>query len=147
VSIGNQIYEHAWSDRWCLAGSVTTSALFMAAGHSLKLIRDIDALTPMIRSAMNAKSSIPVVEINTPNGTLTLTNAKVVNLAPPAAPGSEQGGGSQRVWGPSSFRVGSPPPKHKKNKFEELEIKFTFQKISITRKSGKGLTDDWSSGG
>ena len=129
MSVRNQIYESVWSDRWCLAGSVTTSPLFITAGHSLKLIRDIDALTPMIRSAMDSKSTIPVVEINTPNGMLTLTNAEIVNIAP---------------LGPRAGRKhGKPLGTHELTEFE-----ITFARITISHKSRKGLlTDDWSSGG
>jgi type VI protein secretion system component Hcp len=88
MSIHNEIYESAWSDRWCLAGSVTTSAQLMPSSHSLTLIRGFDSLSPVIRSAMNAGSIIPVVEINTPTGTVTLLNAKIESISPSSIKGN-----------------------------------------------------------
>ena len=128
MSVKNQIYESVWSDRWCLAGSVTTSAQLMPASHSLTLIRSFDALSPVIMSAMNAGSIIPVVEINTPSGKVTLENATIVNIAPP---------------GPRAGRKhGKPRDTH-----ELTEIEITFTKIWVeTGKKGNGWVDDWSSG-
>ncbi len=88
MSVKNQVYESVWSDRWCLAGTLTTSAQVMPASRSLTLIRSFDSLSPAIRSAMSAKSVIPMVEINTPTHTVTLLNAQVVNIAPAAIEGN-----------------------------------------------------------
>ncbi len=98
----------------------------------MKVIRHFDALSPQIRFAMNLKSILPIVEINTPSGKVTLVNAKIVNIAlsvPRAGP--KRGAGTEGV-----------------HTHELEEIDFTFQTITYTGKVGhKADWDDWATGG
>lgn len=123
------VLETISPSRWSLAASITTPLQVLQSSHSLKLIRRFDALSSQIRSAMNAKSILPVVEINTPNSMVTLTNAKVVNIVP---------------------HVPHPKPKGPKgvDTHELEEFDFTFAKIVISNKIGKKAdTDSWAAGG
>jgi hypothetical protein len=167
MSIQNQILESVQPDRWCLAGLVTASPHLGPAGHSLKLIRDSDALSPSIRSAVNAETIIPVVEINTPSGTATLGNVGIVNIAPPATDQvidvlswscgfertlqiGDSGGDPHRSWRPGVLGVnlgGIFVPKRRRRLrkgFDFLEIELAFHSITISHKKLKGFTDDWS---
>jgi hypothetical protein len=162
MSIHNQILESVQSDRWCLAGLVTASPHFEPAAHSLTLIRGSDALSPSIRSAMNAETTIPVVEINTPSGMATLGNVRIVNIAPPATTksfdimsfslgadhASVQTGGSGERAGAGRASLGgivvSKMPRWLRKGFELDEIELTFHMITISHKKIKGFTDDWS---
>ena len=123
------VLETISPSRWSLAGSVTTPLQVLQSSHSLKLIRRFDALSSQIRSAMHAKSILPVVEINTPNSMLTLTNAKVVNIVPHvshAKPEGLKGAGTNEL----------------------LEFDITFARIVVSHKiSKKANTDNWAAGG
>jgi hypothetical protein len=127
----------------------------MPAGRSLKLIRDSDALSPSIRSAMNAVSVIPVVEMNTPSGVATLGNAKIVNIAPPATTnqlevvsfsGSSLGGSGRVTLGEISVSI-MRRKLRKGSGFEEIGL--VFESITISHKNHKKsysshLSDVWS---
>lgn len=124
--VNNPMGESIGAVRWCLAGSVTTPAPLTMMGHSVKLIRCFDGLSPRIRLAMNAKSTVPVVEITTPDAKLTLAGARIVKIVPVP-------------------RKGRP---HGHSHFELEEIELTFASITHSGKGGKkGMSDNWSSGG
>ncbi len=90
---------------------------------------------------MSTGSIIPEIEINTSSGKMTLGNARIVNIASPTTIARNRGGG----WGVGY--QGAFVPKQTKNRFEEMEINFTFAMITISHKKDKGITDNWSSGG
>ena len=100
--------------------------------QSLKISRRFDALSARIRFAMNLKSIVPVVEINTPSGKVTLVNAKILGIAlpvPRARP--KRGAGTKGL-----------------DTHELEEIEFTFQTITHTGKVGhKADLDNWAIGG
>jgi hypothetical protein len=155
--------------RWCLAGSVASVAPLTAASHSLKLIRRVDGLSPQIRFAMNAGSTVPVVDINTPSGTLTLVNAKIVK-AGPVPPGAPHPGArsheisqfgltfmpNQRSQPTNqgltdNWNLGGGTPHHDHTSglanLDIEEIELTFMSIQFPRKKNRGLIDDWKVGG
>ena len=135
--------------KWSLAGSVTTPAHLLRTSNSLTVVRPFGTLTSQIRFAMSAKSILPVVEINTENGKVTLVNAKIVSIQPyipPAKPESSMP--------PSGFVAGiyaendntTSVPKGR-NRYEQEEIKFAFQQIEFSGSSGiTGASDDWNVG-
>jgi type VI protein secretion system component Hcp len=105
--------------RWFLAGQVATGSGPVSSQHSLKIVRKRDHLSPQIKSAIAAKSVVPIIQIATPAGKVTLLNAKVVN-------------------------VGPVPPRQNTNELEEVEL--TFQKIEYTNVvRSRSATDDWMS--
>ena len=118
--MNTSVFESISPSRACLSGSITTPAHVLSAGHSLTLVRPLDALSPQIRSAMRSQSVLPAVQINTVDGTVTLVNAKIVNVGPPF-------------------------PRPKSGDTHEIEqVELTFQKITITRRHGnKNSSDDW----
>jgi type VI protein secretion system component Hcp len=77
---------------------------------------------------MNAKSTVPVLEIKTPAGQATLVNAKILNVTQPAP---------------------HHTPKHGADTSELEEFDLVFNKITYTNvKHGKkGLSDSWATGG
>lgn len=76
---------------------------------------------------MVAESILPKVEINTPNGKVTLVNAKIVGIA-------------RYV----------PPPKSKGSHVEGVdtneleEFSFTFQKITVENLAGTSASGGWN---
>jgi type VI protein secretion system component Hcp len=105
----------------------------LLASHSLKLVHRRGPASSQIMSAMLKKTILPKVEINTPNGMVTLTNAHVVK-GMPSLP--KQGTGRQ--LGSSSAELNDT------NELEEFDL--TFSKITYTNglKSKSGQ-DDWTS--
>ena len=87
----------------------------------------MDALSTQIRFAMNAKSVLPVVEINTSSTRFTLTNVQISGIVHP-------------VW----------PNRKKRHHASELEeVQLTFRGITLAWTGGKkkSETDDWDIGG
>ena len=99
------LFEHVGPGQSYLAGTLTTPVHLLGAGHSLKLMRPFDALSPRIAAAMTAQSTLPRLEIDTPDSKITLLNAKIVNIAHPSH-GTPKGGGSHRPHKPSNFGLG-----------------------------------------
>jgi hypothetical protein len=114
--------------KWCLRGSVATPAHLLLTRHSLTLVRPFGNLSSRIMSAMIAKSIVPRVEIDTSDGRVTLTNAKIVNVAP-----------SHRFGPPTGHSEGSHC-----NEIEEFDL--VFQKITFPNVfKSKSMKDDWIS--
>ena len=117
--------------KWSLAGSVTTPAYLLRTSNSLKVVRPFGPLTSQIRFAMRAKSILPLVEINTPDGKVTLVNAKIVNIKLYVPPGKQESS-----MPPSGFVAGiyavndttTAVPK-RRNPHEQEEIEFELQQI------------------
>jgi hypothetical protein len=103
----------------------------LLASRSLKLVHRRGPVSSQIISAGLKKTILPKVEINTPNGTVTLTNAQIVKGVPflPKHGTGRQGG-----------RAGS------NDTYEIEEFDMTFSDVTFTNvfknKSGK---DSWSS--
>jgi hypothetical protein len=114
--------------KWSLVGSVTTPAHLLRTGNSLKIVHRFGALSSGIMSAMLAKSIVPKVEINTPNGTVALVNANIVGIAPYFPPAKPKG---SHVEGADT------------NELEEIQI--TFQTITYGNlNTGTSVTGGWN---
>lgn len=151
------LFEHVGNGPSYLAGTLATPVHLLVAGRSLKLIRPFDALSPRIAALMTARSTLPVVDIDTPDSKLTLVNAKIVNILRSVVPGAPKGGTSHRPHRPQGFGLGidhgqlgqwnllGAHPAHQKlptlgqnngaYSLEELEL--TFQNIICVPKTGK----------
>jgi hypothetical protein len=113
--------------RWQLVGSVQLvrrlHPSWYAAAHTpycLKLRRQPDALSPFIRTGLSGKRILPGVTITTPDGTVTLRNARVMGIA-------SQGHTSND------------------HTHEVEEFSFSFQKIEVDWQTGSiPAEDDWS---
>jgi hypothetical protein len=129
----SSIIESIAPAKACLVGSVMTirppglplSQLTLPqllASRSLKLVHRRGLVSSQLMSAMLKKTILPRVEINTPNGVVTLTNAQIVK--------------------------GVPLPKHgtgRRNDTDELEeFDLVFSKFTCTWQGGKGGQDDWT---
>lgn len=159
--VHNPMGERISPERWRLAGKLKTDGPLTPASRSLKLVRRADRLSPQIRSAMNAGSTVPVLEIDAPRGKVILRSVKVVNVvaAPPNSP--------QRPYGPSNFKIGnlkgvnpnaidaltansnagkSKGGGSKAGTSEVEEVHLTFASIQLPRKKKSGLTDNWNAG-
>jgi hypothetical protein len=95
--------------------------------RSLTVIHRLGPLSSQIRDAMLKNTILPKVAIKTPNGTVTLVNAKIVGIAPHFTGGHSEGTDTHEL----------------------TEISFSFQKIDVTwtggGKSNKDDWDDWAS--
>ncbi len=81
---------------------------------------------------MDAKSTLLVIDIDTPGSKITLLNAAIVNVIHPVLHYAPKGGRSGK----------------KHNPFELTEVEMTFATIIHKSKSGKkGFTDNWSLSG
>ena len=114
--------------KWSLVGSVTTPAHLLRTSNSLQIVHRFGVLSSGIRSAMLAKSILPEVEINTPNGKLTLVNAKIVNIAHYFPPAKSKGSDVEGV-----------------DANEQEELHFVFQRITIGNlNAGTSVTGGWT---
>ena len=130
MSFERPVLESAGPDRWSLAGWVRTSGPIMPSGGSLKLIRRKDFFSPKIRTAMVTKAVLPLVEITTPDATVTLSEVTITNI------------------GASVGQAGKPRHGTSQTGSEYLEVDLTFRKIAVNgKRGGKGFKDDWSAGG
>ena len=130
--ISNQVIESITPAKWCLLGSIPAPEYLLRTSRSLHVFHRIGLLSPQIRSAMNAGSILPLVEIYTGDCTVVLLNATVVAIVPPVRHSTGKGStGSKGL-----------------NKHEEERIEIAFQKIDITftgsGKKGKTALDNWS---
>jgi type VI protein secretion system component Hcp len=130
--ISNQIVESITPAKWCLLGSIPTPEYLLRTSLSLQVFHRIGLLSPQIRSALNARSTLPLVEIHTWNDTVSLVNATVVAIVPPVRHSTGKGStGSKGL-----------------NTHELERIEIAFQKIDITfngsGKKGKGALDNWN---
>jgi type VI protein secretion system component Hcp len=101
----------------------------LQGGRSLKLVHRRGPASSLLVSAMVNKSILPKVEINTPTGVVTLTNAQILKS------------------GISLPKHGTGRPGGERNDTNELEeFDLTFQKIIYTNisKGGKSSKDDWT---
>jgi hypothetical protein len=115
-----RIVESVGPARWCLAGSVSTTPGQLSRAS---LIRRADHLSPSIKFAKITQSILPVVEIHTPSGMVTLVNARVLSVGPSA---------------PHSKGINT------RDLYELLEIEFSFQKINVKCVDSKSVwKDDW----
>jgi hypothetical protein len=69
--ISNQIVESITPAKWCLLGSIPTPEYLLRTSLSLQVFHRIGLLSPQIRSALNARSTLPLVEIHTWNDTVS----------------------------------------------------------------------------
>jgi type VI protein secretion system component Hcp len=129
MSFERAVLQGVSPDRWSLAGWVRTSAPIMPSGGSLKLIRRNDFFSPRIRAAMVTKTTLPLLEITTPDASVTLSDVTITNI--------------EASGDPEKARHGTNQPGN-----EYVKISLTFRKIAVTGKiGGKGFKDDWSAGG
>lgn len=99
---------------------------------------------------MLKRTILPKVEINTPNGKVTLVNAQIVNIGPYVPHRTPE-----RSDPPSGFVAGvyavpdSTGKPGRRNLHEEEEVQITFQRIDVTwpSKGDKTMKDDWSISG
>jgi hypothetical protein len=129
--------ERVASTDWSLVGSVMIGPfeqslswltyqmnlpLLRRKGCSLKVIHRFGPVSSQISSAMLKKTILPKVKITTPNGAVTLVNAKIVGIVPHFRGGHSEGSDT----------------------YERTEISLTFQKIDVAW-TGGGTTaqDDW----
>jgi hypothetical protein len=114
--------------KWSLVGSVTTPAHLLRTSNSLQIVHRFGVVSSGIRSAMLAKSILPIVEINTPNAKVILVNATIVNIAHYVPPAKSKG---SHVEGGDT------------NELEEFQI--TFQKITVENLgAGTSAADNWT---
>jgi len=121
LSNGTRIVESIRPARWCLTGSFSTTP-----GQLLRasVIRRVDALSPRIKFAKMAQSILPVVEVQTPSGNVTLLNVKILDIAP--AIGHEKG--------------------LDRDIYELEQWDLTYQKIDMKCLDSKSIwQDDWNS--
>jgi hypothetical protein len=143
--ITNKIVESITPAKWCLVGSVTAPEHLLQTSRSLKVVRRFGVLSSQIMSAMNRQSILPVVEINTGDGKITLVNAKIVNIVPHVPHTTPE-----RSTPPSGFVAGvyaatDNTVTKRRNPYEQEEVWFAFQMIDFRSiGGGKKLHDDWS---
>jgi hypothetical protein len=81
VALANHAGQSVNPGCWWLAGEVEAGhGQNLLSQHSLKLVRNVDSLSPKIKSAIAAHSFLPYVEIATRVGKVKLWNAQVVNI-------------------------------------------------------------------
>ena len=124
--------------------SQTTLPQFLAS-RSLKVVHRFGPVSPQLRSAMLNKSILPKVEINTPNGMVTLVNAQIVNIKPyvPHATPERSMPPSGFVAGVYAVKDGTVPKRQNPHELEEFDL--VFNKITYTNVlGGKAAQDSWN---
>jgi type VI protein secretion system component Hcp len=94
---------------------------------------------------MLSKSILPKVEINTPNGIVTLVNAQIVNIKPyvPHATPERSMPPSGFVAGVYAVKDGTVPKRRNPHELEEFDL--VFNKITYTNVlGGKAAQDSWN---
>jgi len=117
--------ERIDATRWSLVGSVMIGPFEQSiswltfqmnlpqlrrTGGSLTVIHGFGPLSSQIRSAMLKNTILPKVQIHTPNGMVTLGNAKIVSIVPHFKGGHSEGTDTHEL----------------------TEFSFSFQKIDVT---------------
>lgn len=148
-------FESVTPAKACLVGSVmigpSGSPLSqmtlpqLLASRSLKVVHRFGPVSPQLRSAMLNKSILPKVEINTPNGIVTLVNAQIVNIKPyvPHATPERSMPPSGFVAGVYAVKDGTVPKRRNPHELEEFDL--VFNKITYTNVlGGKAAQDSWN---
>jgi type VI protein secretion system component Hcp len=132
-NLGRPVAESVGS-QWHLAGTINLVRRMHPSWYAsnsspncLQLTRRRDGRSWSLEHAMSIGKVLPKLEITTPEGNVTLLNAKIAGMGTAASHGGSKHTGS--------------------NDTHELErVSFTFQKIDISNNnSGAAFDDDWSS--
>jgi type VI protein secretion system component Hcp len=129
------IHQESVGPNWHLAGSAELVRRWHpswyasnSSPHCFTLIRQKDALSSHIETAMAIDQVLPKVGITTPSGKVTLWNARIVGIGPWTEPKGSSGKNAGKV-----------------NTHELERVSFTFMKIDIENSgSSTSASDDWS---